>query len=238
MKDQVPAQKIDISVFFPAYNEGENIERLTRRTVETLKRCANRWEVIIVDDGSSDNTPEVAGRLETEIPGVRYIRHKVNRGYGGAVKTGLREARLSWIFFTDGDGQFDTAELELLLPAVAEADFIAGYRLNRQDNFMRKLNAWAWGMLVRSIFGLHGKVRDIDCAFKLFKRRVVDECEFKSEGAMISTELLARARKLGYRFKEQGVHHLARTAGTQTGANPRVILRAFKELFQLYGQLK
>jgi glycosyltransferase involved in cell wall biosynthesis len=230
--------KMDISAFFPAYNEGENLERLTRRTVETLKRVAGKWEVIIVDDGSKDNTPDVAKKLEKEFPGVRYIRHTVNQGYGGAVKTGLKSAKLPWIFFTDGDGQFDTAELELLLPAAADADFVAGYRIARQDPFMRKLNAFCWGTMVRTLFGLHGKVRDIDCAFKLFKRRVVDDSEFKATGAMISTELLARAKKAGYRFREVGVHHYPRQAGQQTGANPKVILRAFKELFKLYGQLK
>jgi len=233
------APKLDISVFFPAYNEGANLERLTRRTVETLREQAGTWEVIIVDDGSRDNTPDVAKKLVKEFPGVRYIRHEKNKGYGGAVKTGLKESKLPWIFFTDGDGQFDIAELELLIPAAAEgADFVAGYRIDRKDPFFRKLNAFCWGTLVRTLFGLHGKVRDIDCAFKLFKRRVVDESEFKAEGAMISTELLARAKKMGYRFREVGVHHYPRIAGTQTGANPKVILRAFKELFKLYGQLK
>lgn len=230
--------KLDISVFFPAYNEEANLEPLVTHTAEVLQRLAARWEIIIVDDGSRDRTPEVAQRLANTIPGVRHIRHEKNRGYGGAVKTGLKNARYEWIFFTDGDGQFDTAELELLLPAAERADMIAGYRLNRRDSLLRKLNAWAWGTLVRTLFGLHGKVRDIDCAFKLFRRRVVDEYEFQAEGAMISTELLARAAKAGYRFQEVGVHHFPRRAGTPTGASPKVILRAFRELFRLYGRLR
>ncbi|MCD4814208.1 glycosyltransferase family 2 protein [bacterium] len=231
-------QKLNISAFFPAYNEAANLEKLTRKTVETLQQLANQWEVIIVDDGSSDHTAEVAAKLEKEFPGVRYIRHQKNQGYGGAVKTGLREAKLDWIFFTDGDGQFDTSEIALLLPATQAADFVAGYRLKRQDGFLRSLNAFAWGTLVRTLFGLHGKVRDIDCAFKLFQRRVVDGDEIQAKGAMISTELLARAKKMGYTFREVGVHHYPRIAGTQTGANIKVILRAFGELFRLYGKLK
>ncbi len=230
--------KLNISVFFPAYNEAANLEQLTTRTVEILRKVAQEWEVIIVDDGSRDNTPEVANQLVQKYPGVRYIRHKKNQGYGGAVKTGLQSAKLDWIFFTDGDGQFDTREIELLLPHTETHDFIAGYRIKRQDNFIRSLNALAWGTLVRTLFGLQGKVRDIDCAFKLFQRRVVDQTEFKASGAMISTELLAHAKKLGMKFKEVGVHHYPRIAGTQTGANPGVILRAFKELFKLYRQLK
>jgi glycosyltransferase involved in cell wall biosynthesis len=169
---------------------------------------------------------------------VRHVRHEKNRGYGGAVKTGLKEAKLDWIFFTDGDGQFDIGELELMIPAAQKADMVAGYRLNRQDPFMRKLNAFGWGTLVRTLFRLHGKVRDIDCAFKLFRRRVVDQSAFQAEGAMISTELLVRAKKLGYTFAEVGVHHFPRKAGVPTGAKPTVILRAFKELFKLYGQLR
>lgn len=229
---------VNISVFFPAYNEAANLERLTVRTVETLRRTGRSWEIIIVDDGSGDQTPQVAEQLAAAHPGVKYIRHRQNQGYGGAVKTGLKASRGEWIFFTDGDGQFDTAEIELLLPHTDQADFIAGYRIKRRDNFLRLCNAFAWGLLVKTLFGLHGKVRDIDCAFKLFQRRIVDQSEFKAAGAMISTELLARARKMGYVFKEVGVHHYPRTAGRQTGANIKVIMRAFKELFTLYRQLK
>jgi glycosyltransferase involved in cell wall biosynthesis len=230
--------KLNISVFFPTYNEEQNIESLVTRTVETLERLAGTWEVIIVDDGSRDGTPEIAQALTKKYTGVRHVRHEKNCGYGGAVKTGLKEAKLDWIFFTDGDGQFDVAEIEQLISATRNADMVVGYRIDRKDPFIRKLNAYAWGVLVRTLFHLHGKVRDIDCAFKLFRRRVVDECVFKADGAMISTELLVRANKLGYRFHEVGVHHYPRKAGKQTGANPKVILRAFKELFKLYGQLR
>lgn len=230
--------QLNISAFFPAYNEEANLEAMVLRTVETLRKLAKQWEVVIVDDGSRDRTPEIAARLVKQYPGVRHVRHEKNRGYGGAVKTGLQEAKLDWIFFTDGDGQFDVAELERLLPATENADIVVGYRLDRKDPLFRKLNAFGWGTLVRTLFGLHGKVRDIDCAFKLFKRRLVDESRFKAEGAMISTELLVRAKKLGFRFKEVGVHHYPRKAGTPTGADPKVILRAFRELFKLYGQLR
>jgi glycosyltransferase involved in cell wall biosynthesis len=234
----MPSAKLDISVFFPVYNEGETIERVVRRAVDTLSRVAGRWEVVIVDDGSRDNTAEVAARLASEIAGVRSIRHAENRGYGGAVRSGLKAAALPWIFFTDGDGQFDPAEIELLVPFAEEADFVAGFRVHRRDHFLRALNAFCWGLLAGSLFGLRGKVRDINCAFKLFRRRVADEFDFRATGAMISTELLVRSKQLSYRFREVGVHHYPRTAGTPTGANPKVIIRAFVELFRLYRQLK
>lgn len=230
------APRLDISAFFPAYNEAANLESLTRRTAETLQRLARQWEIIIVDDGSRDTTPEVANRLVQALPGVKYLRHAQNQGYGGAVRTGLKTAQYDWVFFTDGDGQFDPTELERLVPLTTEADFIAGFRIKRRDHFLRKLNAWAWGTLVRTLFGL--SVRDIDCAFKLFQRRVIDAAPLEASGAMISTELLARAKKLGYRFRQVGVNHYPRQAGKQTGANPKVIWRAFQELFQLYARLK
>lgn len=230
--------KLGLSVFLPAYNEAANLATLVPRMVETLESLAGAWEVIIVDDGSMDRTTEVAQVLVEKHPGVRYVRHEKNRGYGGAVKTGLQEARFDWIFFTDGDGQFDVGELALLVPLAERAEMVAGYRIHRQDPFLRRLNAFAWGMLVRSLFGLHGKVRDIDCAFKLFHRRVVDQNDFLAEGAMISTELLVRAERAGYRFAEVGVHHYPRRAGRQTGASPKVILRAFVELIRFHGRLR
>jgi glycosyltransferase involved in cell wall biosynthesis len=231
-------KQMNISAFFPAYNEAENLPALTEKMAAVLKTLAEAWEIIIVDDGSRDSTPQVAEALVKRIPGVRYLRHHVNQGYGGAVKTGLTSAKYEWIFFTDGDGQFDPQELALLIPHTQDADFVAGYRIKRRDNLVRTLNAFAWGTLVRTLFGLHGKVRDIDCAFKLFRREVVDKNSLQANGAMISTELLVRSKQAGYRFREQGVHHYPRLAGKQTGAKWQVILRAFRELFRFYFRIR
>ncbi len=225
-----------ISAFFPVYNEEANVEPLALALEKTLSELVPEYEVIIVNDGSRDRTREIADRLAREHPNIRAVHHEINRGYGGAVKTGFREARLDWVFFTDGDRQFDVAEIKTLLPYTDRYDMIVGYRMNRQDRLTRRLNAFAWGTLVRFLFNLRG-VRDIDCAFKLFKRDILEHFTFEAEGAMISTELFARAVKAGYRIQEVGVHHYPRTAGTQTGGNPRVILRAFRELFHLYGRL-
>lgn len=229
-------KSLRISAFFPAYNEEANVEPLALALDQTLSEIAVEHEVIIVNDGSRDRTREIADRLAAAHPNIRAVHHEVNRGYGGAIKTGLKEARLDWLFFTDGDRQFDVSEIRLLTPYTDRFDMIVGYRINRRDSAIRRLNAFSWGTLVRFLFKLHG-VRDIDCAFKLFRRAIVDQNPFEAEGAMISTELLARAVKAGYRIHEVGVHHYPRTAGKQTGANPKVILRAFKELFRLYGRL-
>lgn len=220
-----------LSIFFPCYNEEANVERLTRACLEAARKYAETFEIIIVNDGSKDGTAAIAERLAEENPEVRAVHNNPNLGYGGAVARGLREARMQWIFFTDGDGQFDVNEIGKLVELLERCDFAVGYRIKRADPFVRKVNAFCWGTLVRMVFGL--KVRDIDCAFKLLPKSLIDSIELKSQGALISTELLARAKYRNLRIAEVGVNHYPRVAGQQTGANLKVILRAFRELFKL-----
>ncbi len=231
-----PLKPLSLTIMFPCYNEEANVERVTRAAVEVARRIADDWEVLIVDDGSRDRTGEIADRLAAEIPGVRAVHNQPNRGYGGALARGFREARKNWIFYTDGDGQFDFGELPAILPLLASHDVVSCYRLDRKDSLLRKLNAFAWTTLVNLLF--HIKLRDIDCAFKIYPRTFIEQIELWSTGALIDTEMLAKARKLGLSIAQVGVHHYPRTAGQQTGANPRVILRAFKELFKLHGRIR
>lgn len=223
-------KKPDISVFFPAYNEEANIEALCLKTANVLKKIANKWEVIAVDDGSRDKTAAVVEKLHKKNKNIRVVRHVINQGYGAAVKTGFKSARYEWIFFTDGDGQFDVGEMEGFLPLLEENDLAIGYRIDRADPMQRKLNAFAWGMLVKTLFWFW-KSRDIDCAFKFVRKRVFKSFHLETTGAMISTELLVKSYKNGFRIVEKGVHHYPRRAGQQTGAKLSVIARAFKELF-------
>lgn len=226
-----------LSVFFPAYNEEANVEALVRKAQRILPEVAQTWEVIPVNDGSKDRTGEILVRLAAEDPEhVHPVHHEVNRGYGGAVISGYEASKYDLVFFTDGDNQFDLREITLLIEKIDEGDLILGYRKNRRDPLIRKINAFLWGSLVKLLFGF--QVRDVDCAFKMMKRKVVDKVRLSASGAMVSTELLARAHKAGFHFVEVGVTHYPRTAGKQTGANPRVILRAFRELFALYKKLK
>jgi glycosyltransferase involved in cell wall biosynthesis len=220
-----------LSIFFPCYNEEANVERVVRAALAEAQHFTEQFEIIVVNDGSKDRTEEIAQRLAAESPHVRVVTNQPNLGYGGAVARGLREAKHDWIFFTDGDGQFDLGEIGKLVALLDWCDFAVGYRIRRADSFIRKSNAFWWGVLVRMLFGL--KVRDIDCAFKLLPKSLIDKIELRSQGALISTELLARAKNQGLRIAEVGVNHYPRTAGTQTGANPKVILRAFAELFKL-----
>jgi len=220
-----------ISVFFPCYNEEANVERTTLAALEVCRTLFSDFEVIIVDDGSRDRTGEIADRLAAEHEHVRVVHNRPNRGYGGALQAGFRAARKEWVFYTDGDGQFDFAEIPRLVERLDRYDIVSGYRLDRRDWALRRFNAWAWTTLCNVLFGMW--IRDIDCAFKLFPRRLFDEIPMHSEGALIDAEILARAKRRGYRIGQVGVHHYPRTAGASTGGNPRVILRAFVELLRL-----
>jgi glycosyltransferase involved in cell wall biosynthesis len=225
-----------ISAFFPAYNEALNVGELAKKTSSVLAKICDDYEVIVVNDGSKDNTIEVVNGIIKNDPKVKLITHEKNKGYGGAVKTGLYAARFEWVFFTDGDGQFDVGEIPALVELAKNCDLAIGYRIKRADPVIRKLNAFMWGSLVKMLLGF--KVKDIDCAFKLIKKEVIDRAQLESDGALISTELLAKAAKMGYKISEVGVHHYPRKAGTQTGAKLKVIIKAFVELFKFYGKLK
>jgi glycosyltransferase involved in cell wall biosynthesis len=225
-----------ISVFFPCYNEQDNIARVVEKTVSVLEKTNYDFEVIIINDGSSDNTARIANEIAAKNNRVKAIHHKHNLGYGAALQSGFKAATKELVFHTDGDGQFDINELPPLLPLMEQYDIVCCYRLDRQDNIIRKINGWCWTRLVSLLFGL--KIRDVDCAFKLYKREIFDNIRLESKGALISTEILARAAGKGYRITEKGVHHYPRTAGRQTGANIRVIMRAFKELFLLHKKIR
>ena len=224
-----------ISAFFPAFNEEANVPTMVERLRAVLPTVSDDYEIIVVNDGSRDRTAEVADALAAADPHVRVVHHPQNRGYGGALKSGFTASRKPYVFFTDGDGQFDVAEITKLVPCVPQYDVVIGYRIDRAEGGLRRVNAGAWNWLVRRLFGIPS--RDVDCAFKLFDRRVFDVVHPQAEGAMISTEVLARAVRAGFRITEVGVHHYPRQHGTPTGANPLVIARAFYELFKLYRRI-
>ncbi len=227
---------VSISVFFPCYNEQENVGRTVEKTLEVLEKLNADFEAIIVDDGSSDDTGRIADEIAGRDGRVKVVHHEGNLGYGAALQSGFKAATKELVFYTDGDGQFDINEMPPLLALMERYDIVSCYRLNRQDPLIRKINAWCWTRLVCLMFGL--KIRDIDCAFKLYKREIFNKIELSSTGALIDAEILARAAREGYRITQKGVHHYPRTAGVQSGASLRVILRAFKELFKLQRRIR
>jgi len=225
-----------ISVFLPSHNEEGNVERVVRSYLAELPRVADDFEVIVVDDGSRDRTGEIADRLAAEDSHVKVVRHHVNQGYGGAVISGIRAATKPYVLLCDGDGQFDPSDLERLIPFVPEYDVVAGHRVRRADPLIRKINGKAWTILVRVLLGI--TISDIDCGFKLFKREKLEGMVLRARGAMISTELMARLAGRNAKVIEVDVKHLPRLTGEQSGANLKVVARAFKELIALYRELR
>ncbi|MHB8507639.1 MAG: glycosyltransferase family 2 protein [Candidatus Dormibacteria bacterium] len=225
-----------LSYFFPAYNEEGNLAPMVDRALEVLPRFAADFEVIIVDDGSRDGTEGEGRALAAIHPEVRYIRHPENRGYGEAVRTGLTSATRDTVLYTDGDQQFDLAELDRLWPRLDSVDVVAGYRIKRADPAHRLFIAWTYNRVLRVLFGL--RVRDVDCAFKLMRTEVARAVRPESGGAFFSAEFLLRARHAGYTLTEVGVNHFPRLLGSPKGATPAVILRTFREMFRLRGELR
>jgi len=231
-----PAGPVSISVFFPCFNEEGNIRRVIQNALQTLEKINADYEIIIIDDGSTDQTPAIADEYAAQNPAIKVVHHHHHLGYGNALKSGFKAATKQLVFYTDGDGQFDIGEMPKLLPLISDCDIVSCYRINRRDNLIRKFNGWLWTRLVCLLFGM--KIRDIDCAFKLYKREIFENITISSGSALIDTEILARAIRKGYRIKQTGVRHYPRTAGTQTGANITVILKAFRELFSLHRRIK
>ncbi len=232
-----PDPGLRISVFFPSHNEVENVERVVRDAHAHLAAVARQYEIIVVDDGSTDGTRDRALALVDEDPRVRVVSHPTNLGYGRALRTGFASARLDLVCFTDGDGQFSLADLPRLLGPLNDHGFVLGYRLRRADSVHRRLNAWLWQLFVRVALGV--RVRDVDCGFKLFRREVVADLELISgRGASISAELIAKATRAGFTFAEVGVHHYPRTAGVQSGNSVRVILSSFADILRLWRRLR
>lgn len=234
--DNRSAQQQSISIIFPAYNEEVNI----RKAVEHGRRAMSKFfpdvEIIVVNDGSSDATASIIDQMADEAGDVVAVHHEVNRGYGAALRSGIYKASKELIFFTDSDLQFDLEEIRHLQEWIHEYDIVAGYRARRADPVHRRFNAWGWNMLVRMVLGL--KVKDIDCAFKLFQRDVFRNIRLETVGAMINTEILTLAQRNAMRIKEVPVSHYPRLAGEQTGANVKVIFKALRELINMREKLK
>ncbi len=222
-----------LSVVLPAFNEDANIEQVVRDCVAYLDAHVADYELLVVNDGSRDRTGEILDRLARELPRLRPLHHPQNRGYGAALRTGFDAATKRFVFYMDGDGQFDIRDLDAILPLATDDDHIVtGFRIERRDPFIRRLNAKLFGgWLVRIM--LNVRVHDLNCAFKLIPKKVLNNITLESTGALINAELYGRAVRRGFGIKEVGVHHYPRSAGVQTGAHLSVIFRAFYDLFRL-----
>ena len=232
------AKLSELSVFFPAYNEEANIAKTVKEAAKILPQVASKYEIIIIDDGSRDKTGEIADQLAKGNEFIRVIHHHPNQGYGASLKSGFYNSRYLWIACTDSDGQFDFSEITNFLKMSGEVDLVVGFRLNRQDPFPRKLFGWGWTKLANILLGI--SVKDVDCGFKLVKKKVIEQIPKleSSRGGMISPELLAKAKKEGFKIAEVGVHHYPRKIGQQSGADLKVIINSFADLIKLWWKIR
>jgi len=228
-----------LSFVIPAYNEEPNVAEALRRASAVLATLNLDYELLLVNDGSRDRTGEIAKSMIGQIPNLRVVENSPNRGYGGALKAGFYAALKDWIAFAPSDNQFEFTQLRDLIAQANTYDIVTGYRANDADPFARRVNRWGWNGLVQVLFG--NMTSDIDCGFKLFRREILQHVTLNSDGAMVDTELLAGAQARGYKIIQVPLKHLPRTAGHPTGANVRVILRAFRDLvgfrFRLWREL-
>ena len=226
-----------ISVVLPAHNEEAVLADTLNTCVAALSKIAPDYEIIVVDDGSTDGTGALAEEFAAGNPHIRVVHNQPQRGYGGALIAGFSAITKPLAFFMDADGQFDIRDLARLLPLREQGHrAVLGYRLRRQDSPLRKINAWGWKLLVSTLFGLH--VRDVDCAFKLYDTSLIRAVDVQAEGAMVNTEMLVKLTRMGVPFVEVPVRHYPRQHGQASGANLRVIIHAFRELFRLHGKLR
>jgi Glycosyl transferase family 2 len=221
-----------LSLCMPAFNEEGSIADTLDAALAILPELMSRFEIIVVNDGSRDRTADIVRLYTRQDDRVRLVQHETNRGYGAAVSTGLRAAAGDLVAFTDSDGQFSLLDLPQLLLHIEDKDVAIGYRYLRADNGLRRFNAWAWNRLVGLLLGIH--VRDLDCAFKLFRREVVERLCLTATGACISAEIMVQCTRGGLRIGEVPVTHYPRYQGVPSGAAIKVIWRAFRELPSLW----
>ncbi|MEZ4665564.1 MAG: glycosyltransferase family 2 protein [Thermomicrobiales bacterium] len=224
------------SLILPAHNEAENIELVVRDALGVLPAYFDTFEIIVVNDGSRDATGEIIDRLSREDARVRPIHHGKNRGYGGALTSGFNASTGDHVMFMDADRQFEIVDIERLYPFISTHEIVAGFRMMRQDELHRRVFAEVFNLVVRVLFGVH--LRDIDCAFKIFDGDLIRSLQLSSPGALINTEIQAKARRQGAKLQQVGVRHFPRVAGEATGGNPRVIARAMKETIVLWWRMR
>lgn len=231
-----PRALTSLSIVFPCFNEALNVSAMIDQAVKVGENYGVDYEVVVVDDGSEDNSAQIVSAWSDKDKRVKLIKHPRNLGYGAAVRTALKSATKDLVFFTDGDNQFRMADIEKLFSLIDSSDAVVGYRLNRRDAAYRRMNGKLWTGCVRLLFGLG--VRDIDCAFKLFKRRQLEGLDFCSNHLTIHAEVLTKLRRKGCKISEIGITHYPRTAGKATATSLASVFKTLKELLLLYGRMR
>ncbi|HEX7521382.1 MAG TPA: glycosyltransferase family 2 protein [Acidimicrobiia bacterium] len=225
-----------ISAFFPCYNDAPSIESVVEAALSAIDRVGVDGDVTVVNDGSTDGSAAVLEKLKVREPRVHVVTHPTNRGYGGALLSGLAAAAKQWVFYTDGDGQFDATELALLVEYAGEnVDVVQGYKISRADGPVRRVVGRVYHRFVAFMFGLH--IRDTDCDFRLIRRDVLDRVQLTHTTGVICVEMVRKLQDVEARFVEVGVHHYARVHGSSQFFRPSNVLLTLRDLIGMWIQL-
>lgn len=230
-------EKLSISAFFPAYNDAGTIPSMVIRVLMTLREISDDYEVIVVNDGSADYTPQVLDELARVYPGeVRIVHHPQNRGYGGALRSGFASATKDWIFYTDGDAQYDPRELANLAALADDTvDLVNGWKIERNDPAHRIIIGRIYQYTIKAMFGL--RLKDVDCDFRLMRRRIFDEVELTADSGVICVEMMKKIQDAGFRLAETPVHHFHRAYGKSQFFNFRRLAQVARDLLILWKAL-
>jgi len=222
-----------LSIVFPSYNDAQVLPMLIKRADSIASKIAHRYEIIVVNDASLDNTDKVLNRLKNIYPHLKSIHHKENLGYGGAIASGFKLAEYEWVFYTDGDGQYDPAQIKVLVDKVGpNVDVINGYKLNREDSKIRKSLGSLYNFILHRMYNL--PIRDIDCDFRLIRKSVLERIKILSTSAVFCLELILKLKAIGARFAEVGVNHYKRPYGKSEFFRPKHILKTIVENVTFY----
>lgn len=236
MSSSLDERPVGLTVFFPAYNDSGTIASLVIAAVQTASRLTPDFEVIVIDDGSTDPTADVVDELARLYPQVRAIHHEKNRGYGGALRTGFASATKDWIFYTDGDAQYDPREMTRLWEKLGDSvDLVNGYKISRSDPLHRVIIGRVYHHAVKLLFGL--KVRDVDCDFRLMRRSVFDRVALEKSSGVICLELMKKITDAGFSIVEVPVHHFHRAYGKSQFFNFSRLVRTAADVLKLWREL-
>lgn len=227
-------EKPEVSIFFPAFNEEGNIEQSVRSAVEVLSKLCSDYEILVVNDASTDRTGEIADSLARQNSKIRVIHHPENRKLGGAMRTGFREAKKEFVFYVDADNPVDLRDLGRALELMDGSEVVIGYRLNRDETLKRAIYSRVYNLLIRFLFGL--KVKDVNFSFKLFRHRVLETIPLRTASSFLDAELLIASKRAGFTIKEIGIRYYARTTGKSTMASPRVIWKVVCDMSSYFLQ--
>ncbi len=231
-----PPRQSSLTIFFPCYNDRETIPKLIEKADAVAREWTNDYEILVIDDGSSDGSREILRDLQSKYPRLRPIFHEHNKGYGAVLQTGFHQSVKDLVFYTDGDGQYNVSELESLIPLMtSEVDIVNGYKIKRADSWHRKVLGEIYKSIAKIFFGI--RMRDVNCDFRLMRRKIFDRIKLQSKSGALGLEMIKKAQLAGFHFVEHPVHHYPRSYGRSQFLNLKQIVQTVSDLICLKCEL-